>query len=91
MHFYCKMPETNNSTTPIEAGFGNNKLEQERRVLLFVYGVIGLLAVLSNVTLCTVLLRNRNMLQRAYNIIILALAVVDTLTGKIKKCKCAET
>ena len=88
VHFHSTMAGTNNFTTPLESDSENNKLELERKVLLFVYGVIGLLAVLSNVSLCAVLLRNRHMLQRAYNIIIFTLAAIDTLTGKLTKLKC---
>ena len=51
------------------------------------YGIIGLLALLSNLALCAVLLRNRQMLQRAYNILIFALAIVDTLTGKFREAQ----
>ena len=76
------MSVANNSTTPTEAVPQNGKLDLERRILVLSYGVIGVFAILSNVALCTVLLRNRQMLQRAYNIIIFALAIADTLTGK---------
>ena len=79
------MSRSNNTTTPLEAGLENNRNELERRILLFTYGSLGLLAVLSNVSLCAVLLRNRQMLQGAYNIIIFAFAMVDTLTGKLRK------
>ena len=79
------MSKLNNTTTPLEAGFVNNRIELERSVLLVIYGSLGLLAVLSNVSLCAVLLRNLQMLQQAYNIIIFALAMVDTLTGKLRK------
>ena len=76
------MSVANNSTTPTEAVPQNSKLDLERRILVLSYGVIGVFAILSNVALCTVLLRNRQMLQRAYNIIIFALAIADTLAGK---------
>ena len=76
------MSETNNSTTPTEPVFENNKLELDGMIRI-ICGVIGFLALLSNLALCAVLLRNRQMLQRAYNIIIFALAIVDMLTGKL--------
>ena len=85
MDFYIIMSRTNNTTTPVERVFESNKLELEERILVFLYGAIGFLALLSNMALCAVLLRNRQMLQRAYNIIIFALATVDTLTGKLKE------
>ena len=44
-------------------------------------GVIGSVALLSNLSLCVVLVQNRQMLQRAYNVIIFVLGVVDLLTG----------
>ena len=70
----------------MEAIFGNNEFELDKRIT-FSYGAIGLLALLSNMALCTVLLRNRQMLQRAYNLIIFALAIVDTLTGKFREAQ----
>ena len=85
MDFYIIMSRTNNTTTPVERVFESNKLELEERILVFLYGAIGFLALLSNMALCAVLLRNRQMLQRAYNIIIFALATVDTLTGKLQE------
>ena len=70
----------------MEAIFGNNEFELDKKIT-FSYGAIGLLALLSNLALCAVLLRNRQMLQRAYNIIIFALAIVDTLTGKFREAQ----
>ena len=75
------MSGTSNSTSPTEPILENKKLELDRMIHIG-YGVIGLLALLSNIALCTVLLRNRQMLQRAYNIIF-ALVIVHTLTGKL--------
>ena len=46
------------------------------------HGVISSLALFSNMLLCAVLIRNRQVLQRAYNIIVLVLGIVDTLTGR---------
>ena len=47
------------------------------------YVVIGFLSVSSNTVLCLVLVRNRQMLRRAYNIIIFFLGIIDILTGKL--------
>ena len=46
------------------------------------YVVIGFLSVSSNTVLCVVLVRNRQMLRRAYNIIFF-LGIIDILTGKL--------
>ena len=45
------------------------------------FGVIAVGAFFSNLLLCIVLLRRRRMLKKPYNILILNLAITDTLTG----------
>ena len=47
------------------------------------YTVLGFLSVFSNAVLCLVFVRNRQMLRRAYNIIIFSLRIIDILTGKL--------
>ena len=52
----------------------------ERRAL---FGIVGVLSILCNGALCTVVLRNRRMLRNSYNVFILILAVMDTITGAV--------
>ena len=47
------------------------------------FGIIALLAVLGNALVCAVILRNRKVSRNSYNIMILGLAIVDALTGKL--------
>ena len=51
----------------------------ERRSL---FGIVGVLSILCNGALCTVVLINRRMLRNSYNVLVLILAVIDTTTGK---------
>ena len=48
-----------------------------------VSGVIAVLSILLNATLCLVVMRKRSMLNKSYNILIFILAITDTLTGKV--------
>ena len=50
-------------------------------LLRVAFGIIALMAFLSNGLLCVVILRNRKMLKSAYNLLIFSLAVTDMLTG----------
>ena len=42
---------------------------------------IAFLSVVSNGLLCVVILRNRELLRRPYNVLMFTLAISDTLTG----------
>lgn len=50
-------------------------------LLRVAFGVIALMAFVSNGLLCVVILKNRKMLKSAYNLLIFSLAVTDLLTG----------
>ena len=45
-------------------------------------GVIAAFSFISNGLLCVIILRKKAMLKSSYNILILTLAVTDTLTGE---------
>ena len=74
----------NNITRSLNSSDNSNPFYIDYNLLdrAICYGVIGALALFSNVLLSVVFLRNRQMLEKAYNVIIFTLAVVDTLTGK---------
>ena len=55
--------------------------------LRIVFGIIACLSVLGNGLVCSVILKKRNNLRNSYNLMILALAIVDTLTGMLMLCK----
>lgn len=48
------------------------------------FGTVAGLSLFSNMLLCVVMLRRREMLKKTYNILIFSLAITDTLTGKNK-------
>ncbi|XP_078353148.1 allatostatin-A receptor-like [Oculina patagonica] len=50
-------------------------------LLRVAFGIIALMAFVSNGLLCVVILKNRKMLRSAYNLLIFSLAVTDLLTG----------
>lgn len=50
--------------------------------LRVIFGVIGTFAILNNVLLLVVILKNRSMLKTPYNTLVLSLAVTDFITGK---------
>lgn len=50
-----------------------------RRVL---FGFIGASAVISNILLVVLILKNKYMLKTPYNVLVLSLAATDMITGK---------
>ena len=50
-------------------------------LLRVAFGFIALMAFAENGLLCAVILRNRQMLRSAYNLLILSLAITDLFTG----------
>lgn len=62
--------------------FERNKHEINYKIIM--YFVIGFLSCASNIILCLVYGRNRYLLRKAYNIILLTLGIIDLLTGKIQ-------
>lgn len=55
-------------------------------VLRVIYGVIGSLAIMCNGLLCYVILKEPRTLIKSYNILVFALAITDTVTGKFDSC-----
>ena len=51
-----------------------------RRVL---YGIVGILSICCNGALCAMVFRNKKMLKNSYNVLVLVLAFVDTVTGTV--------
>ena len=51
-----------------------------------VAGIIGVVTILANGALLFVMFKQKHMLQKPYNVIILNLAVVDVLTGTYINC-----
>ena len=50
----------------------------DRRTL---FAVVGVLSILCNGALCIVVIKNKRMLRNSYNVFILILALMDTVTG----------
>ena len=71
--------ETNN-TSPVDVTKAFIDNPAGRRVL---YGIVGVLSILCNGALCIVVLRNKRMLRNSYNVLVLLLAIVDTITGEL--------
>ena len=71
-----------NSTSARLRGIVDNP--PERRAL---FGIVGVLSILCNGALCIVVIRKRKMLRNSYNVFVLILAVMDTITGNVILCK----
>ena len=67
---------TTNSTFTGDRGITDNP--PERRAFL---AMMGILSILCNCALCIVIIRKRRMLKNSYNVFVLILAVMDTITG----------
>lgn len=75
-----------NSTvvTPTQENIGVNDSHLTLRVI---FGMIAFLSLFGNSLVCTIILKRRNNLRNSYNLMIFALAIVDTLTGMLIVCK----
>ena len=47
------------------------------------YGIVGILSICCNSALCAIVFRNKKMLKKSYNMLVLVLAFVDTVTGTL--------
>ena len=57
-------------------------VENASTALRFLFAAIGVLSIINNGALCIVLLRKKAMVKRSYNLMVMALAVVDTCTDR---------
>ena len=77
------LSQFNNSTYTTAPTQHKSSVHDSNVTLRVIFGIIAFLSLLGNGLVCTVILKRRNNLRNSYNLMILALAIVDTLTGML--------
>ena len=76
-------PSTAISSTAIVPTQDNSCIDDSHLTLRVIFGIIAFLSLLGNSFVCTIILKSSNNLRNSYNLMIFALAIVDTFTGML--------
>ena len=94
--FYCLSIKSANimshrskaiNSTAVTPSQDNSSVNDSHLTLRVIFAIIAFFSLLGNGLVCTIILKRRNNLRNSYNLMIFALAIVDTLTGMLILCK----